>query len=188
MVASGEHAGQYKLPLTSAWQTTNIYLGEVQSTRRIGKIDLGTMNWDKTASGNFLAKTAIPNIRTIGNTSKGNAICDMFKEATPNGVTNEPYSFSSCLNFVGKPFINKTGFEDLTAEEFKQAMSGVYMYYVLANPTTGIVNEPIRKIGDYADTVSMEQAGVSIPTNKGSNTLDVDTTLKPSNVYIKYHT
>lgn len=42
------------------------------------------------------------------------------------------------------------------------------------------------KIGDYTDTLSMEQAGVSIPTADGSTTLDVDTTVKPSEVYIKY--
>lgn len=42
------------------------------------------------------------------------------------------------------------------------------------------------KIGDYADTLSMEQAGVQIPTANGSTTLDVETTVKPSEVYIKY--
>ena len=52
--------------------------------------------------------------------------------------------------------------------------------------TTGIVNEPLMKIGDYADTVSMEQAGVKIPTNRGNTVIDVETTLKPSEVYIKY--
>ena len=45
------------------------------------------------------------------------------------------------------------------------------------------------KIGDYADTLSMEQAGVSIPTlNKPNNTvIDVETTLKPSEMYVKYN-
>ena len=62
----------------------------------------------------------------------------------------------------------------------------VTIWYVLEVPTTGIANEPIRKIGDYADTLSMEQAGVQIPTNNGSTTLDVLTTVKPSNVSIKY--
>ncbi|HQB53818.1 MAG TPA: hypothetical protein PLX62_13075, partial [Bacteroidales bacterium] len=36
------------------------------------------------------------------------------------------------------------------------------------------------------DTLSMEQAGVQIPTANGSNTLDVETTVKPSEIYIKY--
>ena len=172
----------YKIPILSAGQTTPVYLGEVETTRKIAKIDLGTINWGKTASGNFWASAAISNIRTIGNASTGNAICDMFKEVSPNAVTNEPYSFSSCLNTVGRPFINKTGFENLTAEEFKQAMSGVYMYYVLATPETAVVNEPLCKIGDYADEVS----GITIPTIAGTNTLSVGTTLQPSEVTINY--
>ena len=43
-----------------------------------------------------------------------------------------------------------------------------------------------RMVGDYADTVSMEQAGVDIPTNNGNTVIDVETTLKPSEMYIKY--
>ena len=62
----------------------------------------------------------------------------------------------------------------------------VTIWYILATPETGIVNEPIRKIGDYADTLSMEQAGVQIPTNRGNTVIDVETTLKPSEMYIKY--
>ena len=172
----------YKIPISSANTTTTVYLGEAQTMRRIAKIDLGTLNWGKTASGNFWAATAIQNIRTIGNSSTGNAICDMFKEVSPNTVANEPYSFSSCLNVVGRPFINRTGFEDLTVEEFKEAMSGVYMYYVLATPETGIINEPLMKIGDYADEVS----NISIPTITGKNIVDVETVLKPSEVSFNY--
>ena len=161
----------YKLPLTSAGQGVDIYLGEVETTRRIGKIDLGTLNWSKTSSGNFSSATTIPNIRVIGNASIGNAICDMFKEVISNDVARQPYSFSSCLNNVGRPFINKTGFEDLTVEEFKQAMSGVYMYYVLATEQTGTRNEPLRKIGNYADTIESTQTSAQIPTSEGSTTI-----------------
>ena len=39
------------------------------------------------------------------------------------------------------------------------------------------------KIGNYADEVSNV---ATIPTNNGSTTIDVDTTVKPSEVYIKY--
>jgi hypothetical protein len=80
-----------------------------------------------------------------------------------------------------------------TLADFKSYLAAQYaagtpvtVWYVLDEPETDIVNEPLMKIGDYADTVSCEQAGVQIPTNKGSTTVDVDTTLKPSEVYIKY--
>ena len=54
------------------------------------------------------------------------------------------------------------------------------IWYVLAKPETGIVNEPLHKIGDYADTISLEQAGVAIPTSDGDNTISFGTTVQPS--------
>ena len=56
------------------------------------------------------------------------------------------------------------------------------VWYSTATPETGIVNEPLRKIGTYADEVS----GISIPTIAGANTLSVDTTLQPSEVTVNY--
>jgi hypothetical protein len=75
-----------------------------------------------------------------------------------------------------------------TVTAFRQWLSEnpVDLYYVLATPETGIVNEPLMKIGDYADTLSMEQAQVSIPTLHGNTVIDVETELKPSEMYIKY--
>lgn len=61
----------------------------------------------------------------------------------------------------------------------------VTVWYVLAEPETGIVNEPLMKIGDYADTVSFAQAGVTIPTVNGANVLDITSPVKPSEMYIK---
>lgn len=62
----------------------------------------------------------------------------------------------------------------------------VCVWYVLATPETRIVNEPLAKIGDYADELHSTDAGVSIPTVKGSNTLTVDTELQPSEMAITY--
>ena len=41
----------YKIPILSANTTTNIYLGEVQTTRKIGKVDLSQVSWTMLASG-----------------------------------------------------------------------------------------------------------------------------------------
>jgi hypothetical protein len=61
----------------------------------------------------------------------------------------------------------------------------VTVWYVLAEPETAVVNEPLMKIGDYADTITMAQAGVTIPTVSGTNVLDMSSPVKPSEVYIK---
>ena len=172
----------YKIPISSANTTTPVYLGEVESTRKIGKVNLGTLNWSKGSSGNFIANTAISDCRIISNSMIGNAICTHLSEVSGNNVANTPYSFCSCLNSQARPYINKAGFENLTAEEFKEAMSGVYMYYVLATETTGIVNEPLMKISTYADEV----ANVSIPVTAGGDTFSVDTTIQPSEVTVNY--
>lgn len=60
------------------------------------------------------------------------------------------------------------------------------MWHVLATPETAIINEPLAKIGDYADELHSEDAGVTIPTAKGQNTLTVDTELQPSEMAITF--
>jgi hypothetical protein len=81
-----------------------------------------------------------------------------------------------------------------TVDEFKAYLAAQYangtpvtIYYVLATPQTAVVNEPLCKIGDYADTLTATKAGVSIPTNNGNTTIDVETAVKPSEIYIKYY-
>lgn len=78
-----------------------------------------------------------------------------------------------------------------TISSFKQYLAAQYaagtpvtIWYALATPETVAVNEPLMKVGDYADTISMTQAGVSIPTTAGTNTLTVGTTVQPSNMAI----
>lgn len=77
-----------------------------------------------------------------------------------------------------------------TVDEFKAWLANQYaagtpitVWYILAEPETAVVNEPLRKIGDYADSISDV---ISIPTVRGKNVFDVDTEVKPSEVYIKY--
>ena len=56
------------------------------------------------------------------------------------------------------------------------------VWYVLADESTGILNEPLRKIGDNADTVS-----ATVPTLATAESITVDTTLKPSELHLTYH-
>ena len=209
---TGVHAGQYKLPLTSTGQNVDIYLGEVQTTRRIKKLVLtGEETINGMTDANDGAKAVSYTYSSLGMTDIINNEGSMdaipypiylsshFKEKTSGysswfnintgeiGADNAiPYAINRYLIF-GTSEQTQADFKAYLAQQYA-AGTPVTVWYVLAEPETGIMNEPLMKIGDYADTVSMEQAGVSIPTNKGSTTLDVDTTIKPSNVYIKYHT
>lgn len=144
-------------------------IGMTEEVRRIGVVDLGTLTYTKSStSGNFTSIEALPNARKISNTDTGNAICSAFKEVQANQVTDIPYSFSSTLNSSSRVYINGTGFEDMTAEDFKTAMKGVYVYYILATPETKTV-EPVE-----------------IPTLNGTTVIDVGMEVKPSNMWVEY--
>jgi hypothetical protein len=88
-----------------------------------------------------------------------------------------PNSASSSLFF-------QSLYSDFAAYCAQQYANGtpVTVLYVLTTPETGIVNEPLMKIGDYADTVS----SITVPMITGRDTFDVDTTLKPSEASLNY--
>lgn len=181
-----------KIPISSANTTTPIYLGEVETTRKIKKLVLtGDEEWTK---GNYpkpnsyqfyISKEVyFPDAKST--ISNGESFCTHFISQNTAGGLAWGVKFNIYMPISDLP-------ENATADDFKAYLAAQYaagtpvaVWYVLETPTTGIVNEPLRKIGDYADTVSYEQAGVQIPTNRGNTVIDVETTLKPSQMYIKY--
>lgn len=176
----------YKIPISSANTTTPIYLGEVQTTRKIRKLVL--TGEETLTSGSVIGQIRTPLTGAIDSLG----LCTHYILKTSYGGAF-PYIRirSNTLWFEISPDGYETKEEALT--DFKSYLAAQYaagtpvtVWYVLANETTAVVNEPLMRIGDYADTLSMEQAGVSIPTVNGSTTLDVETTVKPSEVYIKY--
>ena len=185
----------YKIPISSASTTTPIYLGEVESTRRIKKyVFTGEENGTIYSTGTSRKGIEITGITGIigGNADIAIlAICTHYQPNTRNAL------YRNIDNGISNAYQNdRIIFYDAscqTVESFQQfctqqyaAGTPVCVWYVLANEETAVVNEPLMRIGDYADTVSMAQAGVEIPTERGTNTLDVLTDVKPSEVYIKY--
>lgn len=184
--AISEKAGQYKIPILSANTTTPVYLGQVQTTRQVKKYEFtGNEEWFKgnyAPSGGYQFFTPKPS--DIANNPDW--LMTHFKKGS--GLNGS--AFASYLSLYPEASILP---ENATANDFKAYLAAQYangtpvtVWYVLATPETAVVNEPLMRIGDYADTVSKAQAGVSIPTNNGSTTVDVDTTVKPSEVYLKY--
>ena len=178
----GAKAGQYKIPILNNSQTTNVYLGEVQTTRKIKKLVFdGTENWNKYAqdSSRWLYYLSITKA------SVKNAICThcRYSSSIPDYSTvgvQVASSLASLLLNLGE-IIGDNTIENFKAYLAQQYANGtpVTVWYVLATSTTGIVNEPLRKIGDYADTVT-----TSIPVIINSDSVDINTTLKPSAVSV----
>ena len=186
----------YKIPISSANTTTPVYLGEVESTIRNKKLVLtGEEGWVRTQNQRCYYINASTGCPTDYLKQKiTTSICSHYQSQnnTTSG-SNEVeaghfcfYTDGGCELYIGETTISSAAdFKTYLAQQYA-AGTPVTVWYVLTEPTTGIVNEPLMKIGNYADTLSKAQALVSIPTNNGSTTIDVDTTLKPSEVYIKY--
>lgn len=161
-----------------------VYLGEVQTTRRIKKLVLTGEEDGWVTNSTITSGNAFYNVSLFtGYKTSTEGICTHYKTVASISATEGVY-WGGNINFI-------TSFADGidTVLKWKQYLAQQYaagtpvtVWYVLATPTTGVVNEPLRKIGDYADSV----AASAIPTTAGSQTFNVETTLKPSEVDLTY--
>ncbi|MBE6877539.1 MAG: hypothetical protein E7496_12675 [Ruminococcus sp.] len=180
----------YKLPLTVNGTEYPIYLGQVETRRRIKKYvftgeENGTI-YSTSTSRKGIEITGITGI--IGGDADIAilAICTHYQPDTRNAL------YRNTDNGISNAYQNdKIIFYDAscqTVEAFQQFCTQQYangtpvtVWYVLAEPETGIVNEPLQKIGDYSDELSI----ADIPTINGINTISADTIVQPSEMYIK---
>lgn len=186
----------YKLGISNAGQTTPIYLGQTQTVRRIKKLVLTgeETTWKKSGSANNTFYFNVPgylreriNITICSHYSSQNNI---------NGAVELQNGKVAFYANAGQPVkyfyvrdSNLATIGDLTAYLAAQYAAGtpVTVWYVLAEPETGIVNEPIRKIGTYADTLTVTDQDVTITPAVGNDTLSIDTTLPPSKISLTGH-
>ena len=177
----------YKLTISSANTTTPVYLGEVESTRQIKKLVLTGQETVGTAG----AGTGIYYIQIQNgvDTQYGGVCCTHYvNQQVPNADMLDKRIKETKSGTYGDVIAIKdtdlTTIPEFTTYLAQQYTAGtpVTVWYVLSSATTGILNEPLRKIGNYADTVS----GITIPTITGKDTFDVQTTPKPSEVEVTY--
>lgn len=179
----------YKIPISSANTTTPVYLGEVETTRRIKKLVLTgdvaftqTSNYQQSSRFRLVINDALRGADTytvdtiISTHYKSETGFEIGTIAQSNGID---INCTFCMQSSAYPDL--TTFKSYLAAQYA-AGTPVTVWYVLATPTTGIVNEPLMKIGEYADEVS----GISIPVTTGGDSFDVLTTLKPSEVELTY--
>ena len=181
----------YKLDIKSGSTTTPVYLGEVQSTRQIKKLVLdGTENWEvfPVGTGRYFRYTISSTVTAVTNVG----MCSHYKRDNVSSATINTDIFTINAPSTGGNGVvispsditldTTTDFKAYLAQQYA-AGTPVCVWYVLATPQTTTLNEPIRKIGDYADSVSV----TGIPTTGTAEQFDVDTTLKPSEVDLTYH-
>ncbi len=188
---SGDKTGQYKIPISSANTTTPVYLGEVESTRKVYKWELtGEEDWlssQADSSKHYLSTVSPDYIRANSQVTYVSSHYVAYEQTTSASlVPNGSFSMASNttaqrLYIADATYTTNDTWKAYLAQQYA-AGTPVTVWYVLANETTTTLNEPLRKIGDYADTVS----GITIPTITGKDTFDVLTTLKPSEVSLSY--
>ena len=178
----------YKIPISSANTTTHVYLGEVETTRTIKKIVfVGSEdeNWEgQSAGGAFRFRYTLSN-SVQADTAHLTSICTHLPLGVEGGTwnTDDVYTISSDYLWLrlDSNFTTVAALKSWLAQQYANG-TPFTVYYTLANPETAVVNEPLMKIGDYADEVS----NVSIPVTAGGGTLSVDTTVQPSEVTVNY--
>lgn len=190
---TGTRTGQYKLPILSNSTVTNIYLGEVETTRRIKKLVLtGQEPYQNYSYASTNGVQIINMFETAYRRASG--LCNIYPISTVAGSTSCVWvgSGGGDRNLYFVSILSDMGMS--TANEFKSYVQQQYaagtpvtIWYVLAEPETGVVNEPLMKIGNYADTVDSTQTSVQIPTFAGTTVINYDGTTKPSQMYTEYN-
>ena len=188
LVTTGEHAGQYEIPISFDNNTYTFYLSE--PIRKIGD-SVDTAPSSGTAS-RVIVKKRITQISQANNFSRGFTVDIPVPAAIQTIYSNVAISTSelpASNERDGKVWINssKTYIGFGATEQYPISGSGnptieeravfqsyldnneVYVWYVLATPTTETFTAP------------------TIPTSGTAQSFDVDTTLKPSEVSLTYH-
>lgn len=180
----------YKIPISSAGQTTPVYLGEAETTRQVKKIVLtGQENWEyQSQYSRFvteLSNVAITGLRYTPflcthyqPISDGRAIENVPNNAAYLALTS---TATGKLNIKTDAFASETAFSEYLATQYA-AGTPVTVWVVMYNAQTAAINEPLMAITTndsivHADSISN---AVAIPTTEGANTITVDTTVQPS--------
>lgn len=182
----------YKIPLTCGGETTPVYLGQTQTIRNVYKYQI-------TGQETITKYTSYGAQNCFFVSTDKECHADTIPTLADRYITTDTLrSFidtDNCVQIVGWVCrIHDGRFNDVDGaggiREYLQQQyqngTPVTVWYVLATPETGIVNEPLCKIGTYADELSSTNAEVTIPTTEGQNTLTVDTDLQPSEMTITY--
>lgn len=100
-------------------------------TVKMGSVDLGTLNWNKYFNLDHTFYVSFPEGVGTQTGVQANIICDKYKAVTTGAAVLLP---NLCIQLATNLAIHDDSYSD--AVLFKAAMSGVILYYELAEPTT----------------------------------------------------
>lgn len=172
----------YKIPVEIGVSTQSIDLSAVQSVRNIKKLVLtGDETW--YTSGNYTGAVYAYHSNFPGIKPQTPIFCTHLVDAYDSS-----YVQGSCKNdstsvgmWVFNTTTSPTAFKNYLANQYSDG-TPVTIYYILAEPVTDTINEPLQKIGDYADSIS----NIALTTTAGAQSFGVDTAVKPSEITLNF--
>lgn len=184
-------SSNYTIPIISGGVTTSINLAEVQTTRNIKKYEFTGQESLTFYTGSPSGIGAYFRFTDMMSNAREKGVCSHFNPiSVPAQATSDSVTFGVANNIVYFMFatatataLNLTDIQSITQWFADQYTNGtpVTIWYVLAAESVGILNEPLRKIGDNVDSVS-----ATVPTLATAESITVDTTLKPSALQLTY--
>lgn len=129
-IQSTDLRGLYKLNGNKLYTDGDIYSADGTVTRKYGIVDLGSLEWNKDVASNvfYTSSTELPK-----KTGKTNILCQKYT------IVDKSYTTLSNKEITGESQTQRINIKDddySTSGAFKIAMSGVYLIYELATPTT----------------------------------------------------
>lgn len=164
-----------KLSSNKLYYDGDTYEGDGSVTRKYGSVDLGSLNWTYNSTNEMFYTSnstgALNYIKPSDNDNNvANALCLKYILTSRNNLTNLTLAISpaGASNYT-RIFVKDTSYTDATT--FKTAMSGVYLVYELATPTTetatGFTNPQVVDANgteEYTDYgVQQQTRDVAIP-------------------------
>lgn len=119
-----------------------------KAIKRVGSVDLGTLNWSKNNIGYFAAAVS-PYPKVISYNNMPNGACADYSGVSfwnmynaYDNVADKSFSVTNGNGSNNSVYFKDTSYSD--AASFKTAMSGVILYYELATPVTTEISDPLN--------------------------------------------
>ena len=122
-----------------------------KAIKRIGVVDLGTLNWLYTSVSKFFY-VSLPDAYPFRNQAVPNMICEVY-EPRIYAMVATASAPDGGININGQDFspprlsIKDRNYSDAAA--FKAAMSGVMLYYELATPVETAITPPLQALSTF---------------------------------------
>lgn len=139
--------------------------------QKVGRADLGSLIWSYTPAGS-LARFWTDNLQTIAkatsaSSEKGNISTPGYTNHSWNEFTSNELDMDSAIRDDG--VVGYRNLKYTTAQAFKTAMNGVYLYYELATPVETDISAYLT-----TDTIDVEGGGSLEFTNTYNNDVPSD--------------